>query len=406
MTTTQDAVRRVPRRASWVQAARRVMERPLTPYYMLLAASTLLLTIGLVMVLSASSVYSYRVTLNNGLPPDSYGVVRRQLMWATGGVVAALVVSRIPMSVVRRLTWLALPMVMGLLALTQTPLGVEVNGNTNWVAFGPVQIQPSELAKLTIVLWAADVYARKDRILDSFSHMVVPVVPVIGLVIALVIWQRDLGTALVLLAIMFAMLWVVGFPLRFFGIGLTVVGVGVMVLAWTSAERVRRITTFIDPFQDFHDAGWQPAHGLFALSSGGIFGQGIGASQQKWGDLPEAHTDFIFAVLGEELGLVGTVLVLGLFLSIGIAGFRVATTTADPFVRYATFGIVVWLLGQAMINVGMVLTMLPVIGIPLPLVSYGGSALVPSLVALGLLILFARREPSAVAALEARKRAR
>jgi len=180
----------------------------------------------------------------------------------------------------------------------------------------------------------------------------------------------------------------------------------VLYLATTNAERVKRITNFLDPFQDFHDAGWQPAHGLFALSSGGIFGQGIGASQQKWGDLPEAHTDFIFAVLGEELGLVGTLLVLGLFLTIGFAAIRVAGATKDPFIRYASFGIVIWLLGQAVINIGMVLALLPVIGIPLPLVSYGGSALVPSLVALGLLIGFARREPEAAAALEARRRNR
>ena len=164
--------------------------------------------------------------------------------------------------------------------------------------------------------------------------------------------------------------------------------------------------TFTDPFKDYTDAGWQPAHGLYALSSGGWFGQGIGASTQKWGDLPEAHTDFIFAVLGEELGLVGTLLVVGLFFTIAYAAVRVALNTQDPFVRYATFGIVVWLLGQMMINVGMVLAVLPVIGIPLPIVSYGGSALLPSLVALGLVIGFARREPEAAAALAARRRNR
>ena len=161
-----------------------------------------------------------------------------------------------------------------------------------------------------------------------------------------------------------------------------------------------------DPFKDFHDTGWQPAHGLYALSTGGWFGQGIGASQQKWGDLPEAHTDFIFAVLGEELGLVGTLLVIALFLTIAYAALRVARETKDPFVRYATFGVVVWLLGQMIINVGMVLALLPVIGIPLPLVSYGGSSLVPTLVALGLLIGFARREPGAARALAQRRRDR
>jgi cell division protein FtsW len=167
-----------------------------------------------------------------------------------------------------------------------------------------------------------------------------------------------------------------------------------------------RLANFTNPMRDYESAGWQPAHGLFALSQGGLFGQGIGASQQKWGNLPEAHTDYIFAVLGEELGLVGTLLVVVLFLTIAYAALRVARRTRDPFVRYMTFGIVVWLLGQMMINVGMVLALLPVIGIPLPLVSYGGSSLVPSLVALGLLVGFARREPEAAAALRQRRRRR
>jgi cell division protein FtsW len=225
-------------------------------------------------------------------------------------------------------------------------------------------------------------------------------------VVVLVVIGRDLGTALVLMAILLAMLWVVGAPGRLFAVSLTVIGVVAIWLASTSPERRERLTNFADPFKDFHNAGWQPAHGLFALSSGGVFGQGIGASQQKWGDLPEAHTDFIFAVLGEELGLIGTLLVIGLFLTIAYAAVRVASHTTDAFVRYATFGIVVWLLGQMIINVGMVLALLPVIGIPLPLVSYGGSALVPSLVALGLLIGFARREPEAARALAQRKKAR
>ncbi|WP_245596572.1 putative lipid II flippase FtsW [Nocardioides alkalitolerans] len=391
-----------PRRSRFagLDALRHALDRPLTSYYLLLGASALLLTIGLVMVLSASSVYAFTYL------GDSYAVVRRQLMWAVIGLLAALVAARVPLSFIRRMTWVALPVAMVLLALTQTPLGVEVNGNKNWLALGPVQIQPSEIAKLTIVLWAAHVYAVKEKHLDRLSHVLVPVVPGVLLVTGLVVAQRDLGTALVLFGILLGLLWVVGAPGRLFAIALSAVGVGVLYLATTNAERVKRITNFLDPFQDFHDAGWQPAHGLFALSSGGIFGQGIGASQQKWGDLPEAHTDFIFAVLGEELGLVGTLLVLGLFLTIGFAAIRVAGATKDPFIRYASFGIVIWLLGQAVINIGMVLALLPVIGIPLPLVSYGGSALVPSLVALGLLIGFARREPEAAAALEARRRNR
>ncbi|MFC5178926.1 putative lipid II flippase FtsW [Nocardioides taihuensis] len=386
---------------SWYAAARHALDRPLTSYYLLLGASALLLVIGLIMVLSASSVYSFQE--HDG---DSYAIVKRQLLWVAIGVPCAWVASRLPHGVIRQVSWLGIGVAVVLLALTQTPLGTTVNGNTNWLALGPVQIQPSEIAKLAIVLWAAHVYAQKDRRLGSLHHVLVPVVPVILGMAGLVIIGRDLGTALVLFAIMLALLWVVGAPARLFTIAISVVGVVAIWLASTDPERRDRLTNFVDPFKDYHDAGWQPAHGLYALSSGGWFGQGIGASQQKWGDLPEAHTDFIFAVLGEELGLVGTLLVIALFLTIAYAAIRVARETRDPFVRYLTFGIVVWLIGQMIINVGMVLALLPVIGIPLPLVSYGGSALVPSLVALGLLIGFARREPEAARALAQRRRAR
>lgn len=386
---------------AWYRAAKHALDRPLTAYYLLLGASALLLTIGLIMVLSASSVYSY--AHNDG---DSYAVVKRQLLWVLIGVPCAWIASRMRHSILRRFAWLGLIVSIVLLGLTQTGLGVTVNGNTNWLGVGPFVVQPAEIAKLAIVLWAAHVYALKDKRLHSFHEVVMPVVPGMLAVIVLVVVGRDLGTALVLFAIMLGMLWVVGAPSRLFTFMLTVVGVAAIGLASTSSERLERITNFADPFKDFIGAGWQPAHGLYALATGGIFGEGIGASQQKWGDLPEAHTDFIFAVLGEELGLVGTLLVIGLFLTIAYAAIRVATHTQDPFVRYATFGIVVWLLGQMMINVGMVLALLPVIGIPLPLVSYGGSALLPSLVALGLLIGFARREPEAARALAQRKKAR
>ena len=388
-----------PARATWLTSAREALDRPLTTYYLLIGASALLLTIGLIMVLSASSVFSYR---NTG---DSYTIVRRQLMWVGIGLPCAWVAGRLPLRWVRRLTYPAFSVSLVLLLLTAF-LGVEVNGNTNWLALGPVQIQPSEIAKLSLVLWAAHIYANKERRLGSLHEIMVPVVPGMVLATGLVIMGRDLGTAMILFAILLGMLWVVGAPARFFVLSLSLIGVVAGALAATNPERLARLTTFLDPFQDYHATGWQPAHGLYAMSSGGWFGQGIGASQQKWGALPEAHTDFIFAVLGEELGLVGTLLVVGLFMTIAYAALRTARRTADPFVRYASFGIVVWMLGQMIINVGMVLALLPVIGIPLPLVSYGGSALLPSLAALGLLVGFARREPEAARALAARRRRR
>ena len=387
------------RATGWTSTVRDALGRPLTSYYLLVGASALLLTIGLIMVLSASSVRSYEYT------GDSFTIVRRQLMWVVIGVPAAFLASRLPLRLIRGLAYVGFSVSLVLLTLTAF-IGVERNGNTNWLAIGPLVIQPSEIAKLALVIWAAHIYANKERRLDSFHQIVVPVVPGMLLATGLVIFGKDLGTALILFAILLGMLWVVGAPMRFFAMATMIVAVGVFAMATTNAERFERITTFIDPFKDFHGTGWQPAHGLYALSSGGTFGQGIGASQQKWGYLPEAHTDFIFAVLGEELGLVGTLLVIGLFLTIAYAALRVARETTDPFVRYCTFGIVVWLIGQMIINVGMVLALLPVIGIPLPLVSYGGSSLVPTLVAIGLLVGFARREPEAARALAQRRSVR
>jgi cell division protein FtsW len=356
-----------PRRTGWFRSARQALDRPLTSYYLLLGATALLLTIGLIMVLSASSVYSYEV--HDG---DSYAIVKRQLLWVAIGIPCAWIASRLPYQAIRQISWLAIVVSVVLLALT-AKFGVVVNGNKNWLALGPVQIQPSEIAKLAIVLWAAHVYAQKDRRLGSLHQVMVPVVPVLLGITLLVIVGRDLGTALVLVAILMAFLWVVGAPARIFTLALSVVGVAAVWLATTSSERRERLTNFVDPFKDYHDAGWQPAHGLFALSSGGVFGE---------------------------------LLVIALFLTIAYAAIKVATQTADPFVRYMSFGIVAWLLGQMMVNVGMVLALLPVIGIPLPLISYGGSALLPTLVALGLLIGFARREPEAARALAQRRRQR
>lgn len=397
----QEARRRRLNLRGWSDSLGQVLDRPLTNYYMLLVASAMLLVIGLIMVLSASSVYAYETTGN------SYSVVLRQVVWVLLGLPCAWIASRLPYAWIRRLAYPAYIFALILLLLTWQ-FGTVVNGNQNWLVLGPIRIQPAEIAKLALVLWAAHVYAHKERSLKSLHHIVVPVVPGFVLATTLVLIGRDLGTALVFFGIMLGLLWVVGAPTRLFVMATAIVGSAAFFLATTSSNRRERLLSFTDPFKDYLDSGWQPAHGLFALSSGGWFGEGIGASRQKWGSSlgQAAHTDFIFAVLGEELGLIGTLLVVGLFLVIAFAAIRVATHTTDPFVRYLSFGIVVWLLGQMIINVGMVLALLPVIGIPLPLVSYGGSALLPSLVALGLLVGAARREPAAARALAARRRSR
>jgi len=384
--------------AGWLESVRRYRDRPLTPYYLLLGATGLLLAIGLVMVLSASSVYSYKN--ENG---NSYYWATKQLMWVLVALPCAWIGTRLPLKMLRMAAWPMLAVSVVMLALTQTGLGKSVNGNQNWLGVGSFVVQPSEVAKFAMVLWCADVYARKDRLLDSWHHLAVPVLPVAGAITGLVLLGGDLGTALVMLAIVLGMLWVVGVPARIFVGAVSLVSVAVLFLAARSPERLSRITSFQNPFKDLQNSGWQAGHGILGMASGGIFGKGIGASQQKWGNLPEAHTDFIFAVLGEELGLVGTLLVLVLFLTIAYAGLRVAMQTDNLFVRYSTAGIVLWLTAHMIINIGMVLALLPVIGIPLPLVSYGGSSLVPELVALGLVIGFARSEPNAAGELRRRR---
>ena len=409
MSVTGQAPKQAPKQArqqvepqagslGWWAGVRRSLERPLTSYYLLLGASTMLLAIGLMMVLSASSVYSYRE--HNG---NSYFIFFKQLTWVAIGLPAAWVASRMNRRFLRLMAWPSVALAAVLLILTQTSLGFAVNGNRNWLNLGGLTVQPSEIAKLAIILWAADVYARKEKLLANPVHALVPVAPVVGLVSLLVVLQHDLGTALVLFAILVGLLWVVGVPARLFGIVISLVGVVAFYLAASNAERRGRLTSFIDPFADFQGAGWQAGHGLLGMASGGILGKGLSASQQKWGSLPEAHTDFIFAVLGEELGLVGTLLVIVLFGAIAYAAARLAINTEDRFVRYFTAGVMIWLMSQMIINIGMVLALLPVIGIPLPLLSYGGSALVPSLVALGMLVGFARSEPEAAAALRDRR---
>ncbi|WP_310962979.1 putative lipid II flippase FtsW [Nocardioides terrisoli] len=383
-----------------VDALREALGRPLSTYYLLLGSSGMLLGIGLLMVLSASSVYSFENYHN------SYYIFLKQLTWVVLAVPFAFAATRLPDRWLRLVAWPAVLLSVVLLALTQTSLGHAVNGNRNWLALGPLSLQPSEIAKLAIILWSADVYARKEKLLHSWVHTIVPVVPVVGMISGLVVLEHDLGTALVLFAIMLGMLWIVGAPARLFVLSFSFVGVLAFFLATTNRERRLRLTSFLNPFQDFQGAGWQAGHGLLGMASGGLLGKGLGASQQKWGNLPEAHTDFIFAVLGEELGLVGTLLVLALFACLAYASVRLAIQTTEPFVRYVTAGVTIWLMAQMMINVGMVLALLPVIGIPLPLVSYGGSALLPSLVAIGLLVGFARRQPEAAAALRDKKRAR
>ncbi|MFI5425963.1 putative lipid II flippase FtsW [Aeromicrobium sp. UC242_57] len=325
------------------------------------------------------------------------------LIFAVLGLTGAYVMVRMPLTTLRKLILPALIGSVLLVAVTLIPgVGITVNGNRNWLPlFGGFRLQPSEFAKLALVLWIADLYARRQKSLDIPRYILTPMVPVAGAVALLVVAQRDLGTALVIFALTVGMLWVAGLPGRHMGAILAALFLGLLVAVAQSPHRVERLLNFTNPQADADSAGYQAIHGMMAFATGGFWGVGLGGSRQKWGSLPEAHTDFILAVIGEELGLVGTFVVLALFVLLGFAGIRVATRTREPFVRYAAAGITIWLMIQAVINIGMVLGLLPVIGVPLPLISYGGSSLLVTLVALGILINCATTEPGAQRALAA-----
>jgi cell division protein FtsW len=388
--------------AAGLLAGSRLLRRPLASYYLVLGSAGLLLTLGLVMVFSASSVYSLR---NHG---SSYYIVTRQIAWLLAALPVALLTSRMSPRTIRRLGLPLLLVSLALLLLTYIPgIGEEVRGNRNWIDFGgPFRIQPSELAKLGLVLWGAGVLAGKGRLLRQWKHLIVPFVPVALIVVALTVGQGDLGTAVVLMGVVLTMLWVVGVPSWLFSLAVGSAAVVGFYFVMAAEHRLDRVRLFLDPFADVDDRTFQAAHSIYAFSNGGWWGRGLGGSVEKWGGLPEAHTDFIFAIIGEELGLPGTVMVIALVLVLGFAGIRIAWNTRDPFVRLASAGIIGGLLVQALLNMGSVLAVLPIVGVPLPLVSYGGSALVPMLVAVGVLVSFARREPGARAALAARRHLR
>ncbi|MFI2376549.1 putative lipid II flippase FtsW [Streptomyces sp. NPDC018964] len=385
-----------------ITRARRAWDRPLTAYYLILGGSLLITVLGLVMVYSASQITALQMSL-----PGSY-FFRKQLLAAVIGGVLLLVASRMPVKLHRALAYPILAGAVVLMVLVQVPgVGVAVNGNQNWIALGgSFQLQPSEFGKLALVLWGADLLARKQerRLLSQWKHMLVPLVPAAFMLLGLIMLGGDMGTAIILTAVLFGLLWLAGAPTRLFVGVLSIAALLGAILIRTSPNRMARLTCLgaTEPRTGPVDC-WQAVHGIYALASGGIFGSGLGASVEKWGQLPEAHTDFIFAVTGEELGLAGTLSVLALFAALGYAGIRVAGRTEDPFVRYAAGGVTTWITAQAVINIGAVLGLLPIAGVPLPLFSYGGSALLPTMFAIGLLIAFAREDPAARMALAMRQ---
>lgn len=358
-----------------------------TSYFLILGCAAALTVIGLVMVLSSSSVE------NIGETTGSYDLFIRQAMFAVVGFVGLFVLSRLSTDRLRSLAWPAILLAVFLLALVLTPLGHEVNGNQNWLKIGSFTAQPSEAAKLALALWAAVVLERKAKLVGQLKHSIVPVIfPVGAILLGLIMYGRDLGTAMVIMMIMAAVLFLAGTKLRYFLIAGGIGALGAVVMALTSANRAVRIQAWLGNCEFPTEPCYQPDHGMYALASGGWWGVGLGQSRQKWSYIPEAENDFIFTILGEELGLAGTLLVIGLFAGLAIGLFRVARRSTSLFVRICTGGILIWIIGQAFINIAMVTGLLPVIGVPLPFISYGGSALTFVLAGIGVVLAFAREQ--------------
>ena len=401
-----------------------MLARPLSSYYLLIASSGMLLLIGLTMVFSATSVKAY-AELGN-----AFSAIRGQVVFAGLGLLGFWVCQRLPAKTLRALGKYLLGGAVVLLALLDVLIALKsvdalgaprigpVRAELLWLYVGPIGIQPSELAKLGVVLWGADLVAKKGAALGHWRELAMPLFPVVGLLFVLV-GYNDLGTMLVLLALIVGLLWAAGVRLRVFAalgvLGLS--GIGLLIAAASrgagSGEvgeenyRLARLTTFLRPPEDCDlGACYQLLQGRSAIYEGGWFGVGLGKSALKWDWLPEADNDFIFAVVAEELGVVGCVVVLALFSVLAYTGFRIARRVSDPFRRLAATAITTWLVTQAVINIGGVVGLLPITGLPLPFISAGGSALVVTMAAIGMLASFARAEPDAARALNARPPAR
>ena len=352
---------------------------------LLLGSTAFLVGTGIVMVLSASSVSAFAEY------GDSFIFVQRQAAYAVVGLLGCYLTSRMRYDAWKRLAGPFLVVTFAMLVLVLIPAhGIEAYGSSRWFRFGPVTVQPSELAKLALVVFGAATLARKWKRLDDVRELALPLLPVCVVLCGLVMMQPDLGTTVILATTMFFLTFAAGVRLRY----LTLAGVvGALVgagLIMSADYRRTRLLAFLHPWDEAKSGGYQLVQSLIALGSGGWTGVGLGASRQKWLYVPNAHTDFIFSILGEELGLIGEVVVLLAFGGLIVAGIRIATRTTDVFGRLLAAGIVSWFGLQALINLGAVTGLLPVTGVPLPFLSYGGSSLVVSLAAVGVLVSIAR----------------
>ena len=368
----------------------RVFKAESASYFLLLGTTLFLVVFGLVMVLSSSSVDSYLE--NTGF----FGTVLRQGVFALVGVPLMLIISRLPLKFWRRVAWPMLIVACLMQSLVVfTPLGIEVAGNTNWLSIGGVQFQPSEAIKLALVVWLGMILSQKENRLDDWRHVYIPVFGVGGGAVMLVLIGGDLGTVMIMAGILFGSLFFAGVRLRLLAVPLAAGLLLAGLMALTSSNRMTRILSFMGAGCEELDGPisapcWQPLHGTWALANGGIFGVGLGNSKAKWSWLPAADNDYIFAIVGEELGLIGAIVVLFMFILLAFAFLRIMRSSTSLQARVSTAAVLVWLIGQAFVNIGVVLGVFPVLGVPLPLVSAGGTALLTTLGAIGIVLSFTR----------------
>lgn len=356
------------------------------PTVVLLYAITLLLVgFGLIMVLSSSSITSY--VDGEGF----FGRFWKQTQFALIGIPLMLGAAMMPISFWKRWAWWFFAFGLGLQALVFSPLGIDDFGNRNWIELGPFRGQPSEVLKLALVVWIGTVLLRKERLLRQMRHELIPVIlPGALLALGLVLLGKDLGTTLVMGVTVLGAMYFGGVSWK--SIGVTALGAALAAFFFvvTSQNRMDRLLSHASGNEDYSGLGWQTTHGLWALAGGGVFGVGLGGSKAKWSWLPAADNDYIFAIVGEELGLVGALLVILLFVALAFVMLRAIGRARDRFGRAVIGGVLVWIVGQAFVNIGVVIQVFPVLGVPLPLISAGGTALVACLLAMGVVISIAR----------------
>ena len=387
--------------ATVVEGIRNLLSRPLASYHLILTMAALMTSFGLIMVLSASSVEGYSAD------GSAYGLFANQVIFVVLGAVVFYLTLRMPVRFFRRM---AVPLIAAttiMLALVLVPgIGTLSQGARRWFDINGLSVQPSELVKVALCVWGAHLLASRRRDNASLRELLVPLVPVGLLICLLIILEPNLSTTITIAIIVGALLWFAGLPIKVFA-AFVITGVGIaVVLALVESYRSQRVMSFLGGIDDPQGAGYQARQATFALANGGVFGVGLGQSRAKWNYLPNAHNDFIFAIIGEELGLIGGLLVVFLFVVLAFTGFRIAHRCTDPFLRLMTSTITVLITAQAFINIGYVIGLLPVTGIQLPLLSAGGTSTLTVLAMLGLLANAARHEPEAVAALTTGQRSR